>query len=175
MKKSIRVLGFLYLRYLTLLVLGPLFLYYNLFNNLLLALTIHPTNFLISLFYSSNVVGNLILVNNIQIELIPACVAISAYFLLLVINLITPMKPLKRVYSLLFSFVLLLSFNILRIFILSLMYINSDAYTDLIHKTLWYSLNLLIILLIWFISVWLFKIRNIPLYSDFRFIFRLNK
>ena len=174
MKKSTRGLVFLFFRYLVLLAAVVLLLYPNVVYSFFLVLTIYPVNFLLSIFYGSTIVGNSIIVNTIQIELIPACIAISAYFLLLVINLLTPMKPLKRAYSLLFSFVLLLLFNVLRIFSLSLLYIHSNAYADIIHKTLWYSLNICVVLAIWFIGVWLFKIKNIPIYSDFRYIFRLR-
>jgi exosortase/archaeosortase family protein len=174
MKKS-KNLGFIFLRYLSLILIGCLIFQSGIFYSLFLKLTIYPVNWLLNLFISSRVIFDTLMVNGLRIEIISACIAVSAYFLLIAINLVTPMKPLKRVYVTILSCLLLLGFNILRIFILALLYINGNLYLDIIHKTLWYSLNLIIVVLIWFSLVKFFKIKLIPVYNDFLSIWALRK
>jgi exosortase/archaeosortase family protein len=169
MKKKDKNYGFFYgifLRYFILLLSALLF-YSPLFYNTLLVLTIYPTNFLLGIFYNSGVSFNTIFIGSKSIEIIDACVAVSAYFLLFALNLLTP-NIRKRVYSIIFSFILLLLFNILRISMLSMLFINQYAYFEVVHKVLWYSLNLLAVIGIWFLTAYLFKVKSIPVYSDFK-------
>lgn len=157
----------LFIRYFSLIVIWFIFnssIIYNIFLNL----TIRPVNILLSFFYDSIIIGNSIIINSTLIEIIPACVAISAYFLLFILNFTTSMPARTRVKSILFSFSILLIINILRIFILSILFLNKYAYYDIVHKTFWYLLSILIVIGIWFYSVYLFKIKNIPIYSDFK-------
>ena len=90
------------------------------------------------------------------------------YFLLLVLNLTTPIKLKNRIKLLLFSFTALLIINVLRIFILSILFIEDYAYFDVVHKFLWYFLSMVLVLIIWFVSIAIFKIREIPVYTDFK-------
>ncbi len=173
MKKSI--LTFLFLRYLILVILAVAFFSGDLIYNFLLKLTIIPSNLILNLFFNSITNHNFILMGNISIELIPACIGISAYFLLFSLNLLTPISPKKRFYSLLTSGVALLLFNIMRITIISSLYIKQIPYADLIHLSFWYFFNLLFILILWFGITKLFKIKTIPVYSDFKTILRLYK
>ena len=166
--------SFIFLRYLSLILLGPIIFSSNLFYSLFLKLTIYPISWLLSLYSTSLVAFDIIVIQGSRIEIIAACVAVSAYFLLIAINLLTPMKPLKRLGSLVLSCLLLLLFNILRIFLLTLLYLHNYDHLNLVHKTLWYTLNLLIVVLIWFFMVWAFKIKNVPIFSDFMAIWQLK-
>jgi len=165
-----RELVYLFTRYLVILLAALLLFYSGIFYSIFLGLTIYPVSWLLALFFNARVIFDSILVNNLIISIIPACVAVSAYFLLFMLNFLTSMKPIQRASSLVFSFALLLMFNILRILILSVLYVNGNAYLEIIHKTLWYSLNILVVIGIWFLSVYLFDIKNIPVYSDFKSI-----
>ncbi|MBM3247615.1 pacearchaeosortase [Candidatus Pacearchaeota archaeon] len=164
----------IFLRYVLLIVLAYFFFFSPIFYNLFLKLTIYPVNTILGLFYDTNIQFNQILIGDKIIEIISACVAVSAYFLLLCLNLLTPAIR-RRLTSIVLSFVLLLLFNILRIFLLSVLFVQEYVYFDTLHKTLWYSLNLIIVAGIWFLTAYLFKVKSIPVYSDFKFLFQLIK
>src|SRR3989344_7635602 len=96
MKKE-NYLAYLALRYFILLVLSSfnLIVFYFVFT----PLTVYPVYWILSLFNESvRLIGkNFIYLNGIKIELIGACVAGAAYYLLLIFNLTTPMKFVKRI------------------------------------------------------------------------------
>jgi len=161
------------LRYSFILIIALIFFYSEFFNKLLFLLTIYPVKFLLGSFYEVILSGNIILIDSLAIEIIPACVAVSAYLLLLILNIITPMNLKKRAFSVIFAILSLLIINILRIFVFSLLLINNYAYYDIIHKIFWYVLSIVFVVGIWFVSVSLFKIKGIPAYTDASFLFRL--
>ena len=183
MKKAVKPnkntsLSFVYnlgLRYILLLLLG-LFMY-NLsgFYNLFLQLTAFPASLLINIFQPAKFIGDIIYVDGLAIEIIPACVAVSAYFLLLILNLTTEMNIKTRIYSIIFSFLSLLIVNILRIWLMALLLLNNVYYFELFHMFTWYVLSIVIVVAIWFITVYIFKIKNIPIYSDFKNMFKKIK
>ena len=159
------------LRYSILLIIG--FLGLSFFYTIFLPLTIQPIYFLLKLFYNPALISNIILINNLPIEIIGACVAGSAYYLLLILNLSIPeIKFAKRIGLLLFSFSLLLIANILRIFLLSVFYVSNFSFFDITHKLFWYVGSTFIVAGIWFLSVKIFKIKGIPLYSDIKFLLK---
>lgn len=153
-------------RYLLLLLLGLGNLY--LFYKLLSPLTIYPVFFLLKIFYNVTLSNDSILYNNHSIQIISACVAASAFYLLTILNLTTPMKNKQRLYSLTFSLSTLLIINIIRIFFLSILIIRESVYFDVTHKIFWYGLSTIFVIALWFLSVKLFKINSIPIYSDFK-------
>lgn len=142
-------------------------------------LTIYPVAGLLKLFYNVLILGNTLLINSqTVIQIIPACVAGSAYLLLLILNLSVSIRLKQRVYSILSSFLILLSLNILRIFFLSILYQTNAPFFDFTHKLFWYALSTIFVVGIWFAEVKLFKIKQIPFYSDIKFLYKtsiLNK
>ena len=72
-------------RYLILLIIAIILSFSTIFYDFFLKLTIYPTNYLLNFFYSSVVLGNQILIQSQVIEIIPACVATSAYFLFFIL------------------------------------------------------------------------------------------
>lgn len=159
-------------RYLLLLFISIIFSFSTLFYDIFLKLTISPSNYLLNLFYPTALFGSTIFVGNYTIEIIPACVAVSAYFLFFILNLSMPMNIATRIKSLLFLFVSLLVVNILRIFIFSMLLVNNFAYFEVVHKFTWYFMNVLIVVGLWFWTVKLFKISNIPIYTDFKWLIK---
>lgn len=137
-------------------------------------ITIYPVYFLLKIFFNVSLVSNTILINNsLPIGIIGPCIAGSAYYLLLMLNLSTPsIKLRKRISVLLFSFLSLLVINILRIFSLSILYVSGNSFFDLAHILFWYVGSIIFVVLIWFLSVILFKIKEIPFYSDFVFLLK---
>jgi len=129
--------------------------------------TIYLTYFLLKLFFNVSLTNNIILINSFPIEIISACVAGSAYYLLLILNLSTREITIKkRIKMLLFSFALFLMINILRIFFLSILYVNGVSFFDIAHRLFWYVGSIVFVVGIWFLSVKIFKIKEIPFYSD---------
>ena len=130
-------------------------------------LTVYPVYWSVKIFYSSaQVFNSVIVINGISAELIPACVAGSAYYLLTILNLSTPMRTKQRIYSLIFLFISFLIINILRIVLFLVLLIYNADYFDLAHRIVWYFGSTAMVVLLWFACVWVCKIDKIPLYSD---------
>ena len=172
MKRDAQKIIDVIIRYSILLVIGILGtpFFYSIFT----FLTIEPVYLLLNIFFNPSLISNIITINNLPIEIIGACVAGSAYYLLLILNLSMPKIKLgKRIMLLLFSFSLLLILNILRIFLLSVLYVSQFSLFDIAHKLFWYIGSIIFVVGIWFLSVWIFKIKEIPFYSDIKSL--LNK
>ena len=171
--------------------LGNLFIFYVVFT----PLTVYPVFGLISYFYeatlldggvseSCDVAANMfpflkglacmkttILFNGYFASIIPACVAGSAYYLLLILNLSTPLKTGQRVKSLFFLLGIFLTINILRIFSFALIYANEGfEFFNIAHATTWYFGSTVLVIILWFTNILVFKIKEIPVYSDFKLI-----
>ena len=164
MKKHYNIL----LRYIILLALMfTLPLIYKIF----LPLTIYPVAGLLKIFYQVSIQKDIIMIGlQTPIQIISACIAGSAYLLLLILNLTVPMKTKKRIYSIALSFIILLGVNILRIFILSILYHNNFRFFDFTHKLFWYALSTIFVITIWFLIVKIFSIKEIPVYTDIKYL-----
>jgi exosortase/archaeosortase family protein len=169
MKNKDKKIIFIVIRYLVLLVLA---LSLAFFYKILTPLTIYSTAGLLKILYQVSVSGDIISVSNIFIQIIPACVAGSAYLLLLILNLLTSMRLKQRIYSILFSIVLLFVLNVLRIFFLTILLVNDFKFFDFTHKLFWYVLSTIFVVGIWFLTIKLFKIKKIPAYSDMKFLIK---
>lgn len=104
-------------------------------------------------------------------EIISACIGTSAYFLLLLLNLTTPMLPKKRAKSIIFIMLAFLVLNVIRISLFSFLFYQGYKYFDLTHELTWYLGGTLLVLIIWFSNVFLFKINDIPIYTDIKNLF----
>lgn len=159
-------------RYLILVLtsLSGLWLFYFIFTSL----TIYPVYFLVNLLFEDvSLFGEIMIVNGLAIEFIRACIAGSAYYLLLILNLSTPKINLKkRVTMILFSFAALLIINIIRIFVLILIFFYGFSFFDITHKFFWYFMSTIFVILIWFAEVKYFKIKEIPFYSDIKYLYK---
>ena len=158
------------IRYLILLAVAipNLWLFYKIFS----PITIHLIYNISNIFLDVSLNGRIISFSGFSIELINACIAGSAYYLLLILNLSTPDIKLKKRLKLIFSsFLIFLILNIIRIFFLSwLLYLGSNFF-DIAHKVFWYALSTIFVVAIWFFQVKFYKIKKIPFYSDIRYIF----
>ena len=156
---------YLTLRYLILIILsaGNLYLFYAVFT----PLTVYPVSWILNIFYNAFLLNETTInLNGIIISIIPACVAGAAYYLLLILNMTTPMIINKRIKSILFLFASFLVLNILRMIIFSALYLNGFEYFNLAHKAVWYVGSTIILAGIWFVNVWIFNIKKIPVYTD---------
>jgi exosortase/archaeosortase family protein len=173
MKKDGKLLN-LILRYSLLIIFALLSV--KVFYVIFTPLTIYPVFFVLKQFFNSYLMGNFIFVNNLPIEIIGPCVAGSAYLLLLMLNLSTPsIKLSKRLGITVFSFSLLLIVNILRIILLSFMFVSGNSFFDMAHILFWYAGSVIFVVGIWFLGVKIFKVKEIPFYSDIKFLFDGSK
>ena len=171
MKKTNKEVLEIFIRYLILVIapLGSLWIFYTIFT----PLTVYPVYFLLSAIFEVSLVSNtIILVNQtIPIEIIEACVAGSAYYFLLILNLTTKGIKLKtRIKMILGSFIIFLVINILRIIFLSVLAVRGSPFFDITHILFWYIISTIFVVGIWFYQVKKFKIKQIPLYSDLKLL-----
>lgn len=173
MKKESKKIIWLFFRYLLLIVLAfqNLFLFYLVFS----PLTVYPSALILGLFYPVSLHGNTILVNSVPIELINACIAGSAFYLLLLLNLALPMKISKRLASIAFSFLIFLVINIVRISVFSVLYINRFKYFNFTHLLFWYVLSGILVFLVWFLTIKVFSVKDVPFYNDIKFLYSQTK
>jgi hypothetical protein len=170
-KKRLWGMGYRYLLA-VLLSLSNLFLFYLVFT----PLTVFPSYFLLKLIYPAVLSGNVILINDFVILLNGACIAGSAYLLLALLNLTTPgMKPLKRLGIFFLGAAALLLFNIVRIFVFTILLVNGVAFYDLMHTLVWYVLSVLVVVMIWLYTIRKFRIAGIPIFSDIMYLKSLTK
>jgi len=164
----------LFFRYLLLIAIGlpDPYLFYLIFT----PLTIYPVFSILRVIYPLAFLdSSFIILNNHSISLIPACIAGAAYYLLLILNLATPMNLKVRIKSLIFMFTSFLFLNILRIVLFSALFIGGFELFDIAHKTTWYLGSTALVVLIWFSAAYLFKIRTIPAYTDFKTLFSYTR
>jgi len=116
--------------------------------------------------------GAVIFIKGFYATIIPACVAGAAYYFLLILNLTTPMGLKKRIGSILFLFSTFLFLNILRIIIFAAIISEDFQYFNQAHTFTWYFGSTLLVILIWFTNVKIFKIKDIPVYTDIKSIWK---
>jgi len=161
----------IFVRYIILILIAipNIYLFYFIFTSL----TIYPVFYFINFFTKATLNGTIISFGADNIEIVGACVAGSAYYLLTILNLSTPnIKIKKRILMLFISYLTFLILNIARIVFLSYLIFIDSAYFDATHKILWYSLSTLLVVIIWFSEVKFFKINSIPVYEDVKFLYR---
>lgn len=156
----------LFIRYLILLFIGIWGM--DFFYSILTPATVNSSFLLLKLFYPLSLEDTMLIFQGIIVNLVPACIAGSAYYLLLILNLSTPMHLKLRFKSLIFSFAVLFLLNLLRIAIFTVLLIEGFAYFDVAHKSVWYFGSTFLVVAIWFLSVSIFKIKEIPAYTDLK-------
>ncbi len=168
MKKKVL---FLFLRYVLILLfgIGGGIVFYKLF----LSPTVFLSSKLLSLFGETQFVNDFIFFNNIPIEISKACVAAAAYYLFFILIMSFPLDLKKRTYLFLFNFLIFFIINVLRIFFMALL-IKSNFFEE-VHMAVWNLFSTIFVILVWFLSVKIFKIKEIPFYNDFIFLKSLIK
>lgn len=131
-------------------------------------LTIYASLFTFNLIGNAQLTGNTIQFADFSIILTNACIAGAAYYLLLLLNLTTPMPLKTRLKVLAFSIIAFFILNIIRIITFAYLYSSSFSLAETAHKLTWYLGSTFFVVLIWFSSVKLFKIKEIPVYSDIK-------
>ena len=112
--------------------------------------------------------GSSVIVNNIPLEFVDACIASSAYYLLLFLILLTKdIKVLNMIKMFLLGSLIIFLGNILRIIILIIILVEKGYdWFNMIHLTLWYGVASVFVFLVWIYLIRRYEIKNIPIYSD---------
>src|SRR3989344_2806794 len=171
MKKEGKSFVGIFIRYLVIILISlpGLYVFYAVFK----PLTIYPVYFLLSLLFNVSLQGHTLFIKQIPIEIIGPCIAGSAYSLLFVLNLALPKINLKkRILMISLSFLTFLLINILRIILLSILYISGSSWFDFTHKLFWYGISTIFVIGIWFLEVKLFHIKEVPFYSDLKYLYK---
>jgi exosortase/archaeosortase family protein len=161
------------IRYLILVItaIPNFYIFYFIFT----PLTVYPVYFILNLLFGASLSGHTIFLSNYSapIEIIGACVAGSAYYLLLIFNLSVPnINFSRRIKMICFAFLSFLIVNIFRIVLLSIIFVLKPSIFDISHKLSWYIGSIVLVVAIWFIEVKKFNIKEIPFYSDIKSILK---
>ncbi len=164
------------LRYVLLILVAipNLWIFYTIFT----PLTVYPVYLITGIFFNVMIIGKSVLIinNSVSIELIKACIAGAAYYLLLIFNLSVPnIRLKKRLIMIGVSFLALLILNIARIVVLTSIYVAGNPLFNLAHEIFWYALSTVFVLGIWFAEVRIFKVKDIPVYTDIKFLLKKIK
>jgi exosortase/archaeosortase family protein len=174
----------LFARYISLLILATanLFIFYYVFQ----PLTFQAVLLFLKSFYAENLVrfstqDTFFLLETMKgrfytASIIPACVAGAAYYLLTILNLTTPMKISKRIWSFVFLFCAFFLVNTLRIsYFIVLIIDDSFNFFDTAHVATWYFGSTIFVIILWFANVLIFRIKTIPVYTDLKRLFLAAK
>ena len=179
---DLKSVGGLFLRYviIILIALPNLYLFYLVFTPLTIYSVYYALSIVLAPLSKVMLFDSILVLEGFSVEIIPACVAGAAYYLLFALNLSIPNIGIKKRMAMIgFSFASLLVFNVLRIIILILaLYAGQSAagpellFFDAIHKAFWCGMNIAVVVGIWFAGAWLFKVRQIPVYTDLKFLYK---
>ena len=154
-------------RYLLMIAIGILGVFYAVFK----PLTVYSAYFILNLFYQATLSGAVLTVNSMDIEIIDACIASSAYFLLFILNFSTrKIRFDKRILVFFIDSGIFLVFNVLRIVGMSVLLIKGSIFFETVHLIFWYAVSVLAVFLIWILTAKIFDIKEIPFVSDFLYV-----
>jgi hypothetical protein len=168
MNKSVSLI----LRYLIILLagLGNLWIFYAIFTKP----TAYVSAYLLKLFGETAIIGNNFIFNTVYIELVSACIAGAAYYLLFILGMSIPnIKTKERAYLIFFLFGTFFLVNVLRIIIFTLL--AGSLYFEELHYGSWYLLSTIFVVGIWFLAVKNFKIKEMPVYTDVKDLLNQTK
>ena len=172
MKKQSRKIISIFSRYLLIILLGLFNL--KIFYLVLRPLTTYGAYIILEIFSNPSIVGNIISLNGQNFEIINACVIGAAYYLLLVLFLsFQKVKLTIRIKSIATAFIALYVFNIARIVFLIL--ISENNYFEQIHWIFWNLTSTIFVLLIFFLTIKAYKIKEIPFLEDIKYLAKKTK
>jgi exosortase/archaeosortase family protein len=146
---------------------------FNLFYVVLTPITLYLSYFFANLFYNAIIVGNSIGIEGWGFNIIDACVAGAAYYLLFL--LIIGLKKCswtKRIKMFVSGALILLAVNVIRIMILIFLNLElGHSYFEAVHLVFWNFMSGAFIFLIWVFLVKKFKAEGVPFLSDIKYLF----
>ncbi|MDD4877767.1 MAG: pacearchaeosortase [Candidatus Nanoarchaeia archaeon] len=160
-----------YLKQLALRVLAgfAVLLGHNLIYGIIAVFTLHFSYFFFSIFVPSALIGNKIATLTTTFEFIPACVAVSAYILLALLVFLTKgISWNERLQMIVYGWLAILAFNLLRIEILLLTFFSLETAYDTLHLFVWKFMSTVFVVLLWLGLARLYKVKAIPVFSDIK-------
>src|SRR3989344_3574710 len=145
-----RHLNGLILRYFILLIIALFGL--PILTKILSFLTIKAVFIILNIFYTTNISEDVI-----------------------IFNLTTTMGLKTRIKSIFFLLISFFTINLIRIITIAIIFERGYEYFDLIHNLSWYILSTLMVLSLWFINIYLFKIKSLPVYTDVKEVLKIIK
>lgn len=139
-------------------------------------LTIYGSYLLLFSFFDVVIKERFLIVNGFPFEIVEACVASLAYYLLWLLCMLTKeIKTLVRFKIILYGFLLIFSMNIFRIFLLILIGFKFGFHWfNLVHLAFWNFVSGIYVALVWIFLVKYYKIYSIPIYDDINTIYKMG-
>jgi len=111
-----------------------------------------------------------LIANGTTLEFVRACIATSAYYLLALLILTTKDIGIKKTIKMfIVGSLLIFMMNVLRITLLTLVVLNYGLdWFNAVHMIFWYVISTFYVFLVWIFLIRIYKVKNIPLYSDFK-------
>ncbi len=156
------------------LIIFLLFLIYDYVYIIALPITTYLSFIFLNIFqYSPTLANNAISIGNTNFNFIPACVALPAYYLLLLLILTTKDLDFKKSAKILaYGSILILAMNIIRIDLLIAAFISlGKHWFDSIHLVFWKFVSGIYVALVWIFLSKKYKIKTIPVYSDIKYLY----
>ncbi|MBS3149625.1 pacearchaeosortase [Candidatus Woesearchaeota archaeon] len=119
--------------------------------------------------------SQLLIINDLKLNFITACVATSAYQLLAILILLTKDLSFKKMLNMFIAgSLLVLAVNVIRIIFLSLIFVNYgyDLF-EKFHILLWRGAASFIVFFIWITIIKIFKVKTIPIISDVTYLYKM--
>lgn len=147
----------------------------DLWYQLLSPLTIYVNYWFFLLYLPVSLAGNTLSINGTSFEFVQACIAVSAYLIFTALVLLTKGVTVnKRLQMLGIGFVAIFVANMLRVQVLINIYFYfGKNFFDSVHLLFWHFISAIFVFFIWVYLSKKYKIRNIPVYSDLKYL--LNK
>ena len=146
---------------------------YSLLSYLITPLTMHLSYFILKLFGENIVLlPPLMLINEVIVKFVPACAAISAYYLLMLLVLLTmDIKPVVRLKMFFLGSLLILLINIFRIILLLIIlsHYNYNLFES-VHMFFWTLIGSLFVAMIWIFLVKRYDVKSVPIFSDLNYL-----
>ena len=151
---------------------------YSLLSLLITPLTMYLSYFILKLFGENILLlPPLILINETIVKFIPACAAISAYYLLMLLVLLTKdIKPLIRLKMFFLGSLLILLINTFRIILLLIIlsHYNYNLFES-VHMLFWTLIGSLFVAVIWIFLVKRYSVKSVPIFSDLNYLLQQTK
>ena len=148
----------------------------DIFYLLLLKPTLHVSSLFLSS-YTPIILDDSLIINNVILNFIPACIATLAYVLLLMIILLTKDLGVKNSIKLfLLGSVIIFIANIARIDILIYIYFEYGGNMfNKLHLFIWKIISGIFVAFVWIFLSHVYKIEQVPIYDDIKELYYRSK
>ncbi len=150
-------------------------LFYNYLYLIFTPISVYSSWFLLKILgYEAIIHGSKLSINGAQFIFVEACIALAAYYLLLLLILFTKDLSLKMSAKLfLLGSLLILIMNIIRIDLLVVLFIEAGKrYFDIVHLAFWKFIAGIYVALVWILLVRKYNVKSIPIYSDLKELYK---